>query len=78
MVNRLVPGSIYVLPIDNQHFCDKNIYNSRLYYKNKHITIVNDNSSIISKWCSKLLCHLLMLPVIIYDCKMFLIHATVV
>jgi hypothetical protein len=39
--------------------------------------IVNDDSSIISKWCSKLLCHLLNdISIIIYDNNMFTMQAT--
>ncbi len=44
---------------------------SGLYYK--HMTIVNDNSSIISKWSSKLIDDA---RVIIYDRHMFIVEAT--
>ncbi len=46
-------------------------YTSGLYYK--HVTIVNDDSSIISKWSFKLSDD----PrVVIYDCHTFIIQAT--
>jgi hypothetical protein len=40
----------------------------------KHMTIVNDDSSGISKWVSKLIDDA---RVIIYDCNIFIIHAIV-
>jgi hypothetical protein len=51
-------------------------YTSGLYYK--HITVLNDDSSIISNWCSKLWHHLLIddARVVIYDGNMFIIQAT--
>jgi hypothetical protein len=44
---------------------------SSLYYK--HVTIVNYDSSVISKWDFKLIDDA---SVIIYDCNMFIIQAT--
>jgi hypothetical protein len=44
---------------------------SGLYYK--HMTIVNDNSSVISKWSSKLIDDA---RGVIYDHHMFIIQAT--
>jgi hypothetical protein len=42
-----------------------------LYFK--HITIVNDNSSIVNKWLVTLTDDT---RVVIYDCNVFIIHAT--
>ncbi len=44
---------------------------SGLYYK--HVTIVNDDSSVISKWSFKLIDDL---RVVIYDCHRFILQAT--